>query len=271
MSRKNISKLFFKDYFEERNGFNFSHVISGNTPDKDTQKEVLNRNRAIKEVELKEIPALPFLDKNEDCFSLIIAYPGLVTGTGLVHDSKKLEGGYNLGMHFDYTWGMPIVYGSSVKGVLRSYFKEFYNGNIDKDDLFEDIFNGRVRNKEKDKKNNKGELEKRGYDNKSIYQRDIFFDAVIIKDYKGHILEDDSITPHGDNPLKNPIPITMLKIAPGCTLEFRFRLKDSHINGVTYGKEEKLKLFKTILETVGVGAKTNVGYGQFVNKFSTIS
>lgn len=262
MSRKNISKLFFKDYFEERNGFNFNHVISGNTPDNSTQSEVLNRNRAIKGVELKEIPALPFLDKEKDCFSLIIAYPGLVTGTGLVHDSKKLEGGYNLGMHFDYTWGMPIVYGSSVKGVLRSYFKEFYDGNIDKEDLFEDIFNGRVRNKKNDRINDKGELI-RGYDNKSIYQRDIFFDAVIVNAYKGHILEDDSITPHGDNPLKNPIPITMLKIAPGCTLEFRFRLVDSHVNGEVYSKVDKLNLFKEILHTVGVGAKTNVGYGQF--------
>ena len=256
MSRKNISKLFFKDYFEEKNGFNFNHVISVNDPDVNTQREVKNRNRTIKGVELTPIPSLLLIEDNR--FSMKIAYPGLVTGTGLVHDSKKLEGAYNLGMHFDYTWGMPIVYGSSVKGVLRQYFKEF----IDKDDLFEDIFNGRVHNEKKDKRNDKGELIK-GYDNKSIYHRDIFFDAVITKTYNGNLLEDDSITPHTEGPLKNPIPITMLKIAPGCTIEFRFRLVDSVINGVKFSKADKLQLFEKILKTVGVGAKTNVGYGQF--------
>ena len=260
MSRKNISKLFFKDYFEEKNGFNFNHVISGSDPDANTQREVKNRNRTIKGVELIPIPSLSLIEDKR--FPMKIAYPGLVTGTGLVHDSKKLEGAYNLGMHFDYTWGMPIVYGSSVKGVLHEYFKEFYNGDIDKDDLFEDIFNGKVRNKEKDKINDRGELI-RGYNNKSIYHRDVFFDAVITNTYHGHLLEDDSITPHTKGPLKDPEPITMLKIAPGCTLEFRFRLVDSHINGKVYTKTEKLELFKTILETVGIGAKTNVGYGQF--------
>lgn len=239
MSRKNISKLFFKDYFEERNGFNFNHVISGSEPDDNTQKEVKNRNRTIKGVELIPIPSLSLIQNN--CFSLKIAYPGLVTGIGLIHDSKKLEGAYNLGMHFDYTWGMPIVYGSSVKGVLRQYFKEFYKGK-NKEELFDDIFNG---------------------NKKSIYHRDIFFDAVITKTHEGHLLEDDSITPHGDNPLKNPLPITMLKIAPGCTIEFRFRLVDSIVGGKVFTKEQKKELFEKILKTVGVGAKTNVGYGQF--------
>ena len=73
---------------------------------------------------------------------------------------------------------------------------------------------------------------------------------------------DDSITPHGDNPLKNPIPIPMLKIAPGCVMEFRFALGDSIINGNTYFASCKSEIFKKILGTVGVGAKTNVGYGQ---------
>jgi CRISPR-associated protein Cmr6 len=75
-------------------------------------------------------------------------------------------------------------------------------------------------------------------------------------------LEDDSITPHKDGPLRNPTPITMLKIAPGCEIEFRFRLVDSVVDGKVFKKEDKLKLFENILKTVGVGAKTNVGYGQ---------
>jgi len=128
---------------------------------------------------------------------------------------------------------------------MKSYFKEFYEpqeGQPSAEDAFEDIFNG---------------------GQKSIYQRDVFFDAVIKSpDNKGRILCSDSITPHGDNPLKNPTPITFLKIAPGCVLQFRFKLVDTIIGTLELKAKDKLALFKTILATVGVGAKTNVGYGQ---------
>ena len=235
MDVNNIGKLFYKDYYKE---VNFSAVISGK------ESNLGDINERIKK------SALLAIDKPiEECatFSAKILYPGLVTGVGLEHNSKNIKGGYNLGMHFDYTWGMPVVYGSSVKGVLREYFKEFYElkefkkEGIEANDLYEDIFNG---------------------GKKSIYHRDIFFDAVITKIYNGHLLEDDSITPHTKGPLKNPVPIAMLKIAPGCIIEFRFRLVDSEIGGVKFTKEQKLELFKNILETVGIGAKTNVGYGQ---------
>lgn len=182
-------------------------------------------------------------DKNR--FPLEIQYPGLVTGVGIDHETK-VEGEFKLGVHFDWTHGMPVVYGSSVKGVLKSYFKEFYSPKEGQqptaEDAIEDIFNG---------------------GKKSIYNRDIFFDAVIIQpDKKGRILCPDSITPHLQGPLKNPIPITFLKIAPGCTLEFRFKLVDTKIGDLVLNKEDKLQIFKEILTTVGIGAKTNVGYGQ---------
>jgi len=94
----------------------------------------------------------------------------------------------------------------------------------------------------------------------SIYKRDIFFDAYIVKgdSKKGLILATDSITPHGDDPLKNPNPILFLKIRSGVQLRFQFHCKDSIISA-----QEKLNLFRKILQTTGVGAKTNVGYGQF--------
>ena len=103
--------------------------------------------------------------------------------------------------------------------------------------------------------------------NLSVYERDIFFDAVIIKpDSKRRILCSDSITPHGgethDNPLKNPTPLAFLKIAPGCEIEFRFKLNDTKIGDETIKADTKRDLFKEILTTVGIGAKTNVGYGQ---------
>jgi CRISPR/Cas system CMR subunit Cmr6 (Cas7 group RAMP superfamily) len=38
---------------------------------------------------------------------------------------------------------------------------------------------------------------------------------------------------------------------------------DSKIDGNDFTAEHKKALFEEILKTVGVGAKTNVGYGQF--------
>lgn len=269
----NIGKLFYKDYYK---GVNFNDIFNDNVSniedDKNSPFQNINR-KIIKGSKRVDIPPVFPVDNpvdNEDAkfklssFKAKIEYPGLVTGTGLVHDSKKLKGAFNLGMHFDYTYGMPIVYGSSVKGVLRTYFKEFSGEfNVpeeDIDDLFEAIFNG----KERDLNKLVTEDGKPNYRSISIYKRDIFFDAVIVEEASnGTILDDDSITPHGDNPLKNPIPITMLKIAPGCVLEFRFFLNETTLNtGRKYNAEFKLTCFKKILETVGVGAKTNVGYGQ---------
>jgi CRISPR-associated protein Cmr6 len=231
----NIGKLYYKDYYK---GVNFIDVIAGK------ETPIGDINDRIKESPLVQIPA-PQVEKLKT-FKATTLYPGLITGVGIEHGSKKITGGYELGMHFDYTMGMPIIYGSSVKGVLRSYFKEFYEGDIDADKLVKDIFEGKNDDK-----------------NKPIYERDIFFDAVITEcPRNGSFLADDSITPHKEGPLKNPIPIAMLKIAPGCTFEFRFRLSNSVIDGKEFSVSEKIIIFKKILGTVGIGAKTNVGYGQ---------
>ena len=203
---------------------------------------------------------------------LEIQYPGLVTGVGIDHEAK-IEGEFKLGVHFDWTRGMPVIYGSSVKGVLRSWFKEFYEDDLDTGDLIMDIFEGaydRDVEVEKKKYGDNWEEKVKKTDNriykkrKSIYERDIFFDAVVkTPDKKGRILCSDSITPHGDNPLKNPTPLTFLKIASGCTLEFRFKLTDSDFgDDKKFTAAQKKTLFEEILKTVGVGAKTNVGYGQ---------
>jgi len=259
MSR-NLHKYYYKDYFGEKPEEIF---ISDNRQGGRKENKSLDwtdikseENASIlkkRNTRLTEEGLLYKISKpvdTEDAFPLEIIYPGLVTGIGINHEAT-IEGEFKLGVHFDWTYGMPVIYGSSVKGVLRSYFKEFYNpqdGQPSADDAFDDIFNG---------------------GKKSIYNRDIFFDAVLIqadKKGKGRILCSDSITPHGDNPLKNPVPITFLKIAPGCKLEFRFKLVPTEIvkdgKTLTLSEKDKLDLFKEILTTVGIGAKTNVGYGQ---------
>lgn len=318
---RNLGKFYYKDYFE---GIDFRYLLLEEEikrePSEDRKRtlkqqldsiksnneiKIKGKNKILSDASLSTINSVGSVQT--DSFSLKIAYPGLVTGIGINHEAK-IEGEFKLGVHFDYTWGMPVVYGSLVKGVLRAYFEDFYQGELDKFDLLHDIFYGETRNialekefyKKKYQKECKDECKKiyrdkwegkweaiwtekyennwerrwekevkdddkkRKYLPKSIYNRDIFFDAVIIEaDSKGRILCSDSITPHGDNPLKNPTPLTFLKIAPGCKMEFRFKLVDSEIEGKTFTVEQKKALFEEIIKTVGVGAKTNVGYGQF--------
>lgn len=99
----------------------------------------------------------------------------------------------------------------------------------------------------------------------SIYKRDIFHDAVILNpNNKKEILKEDAITPH-DGKLRNPTPLAFIKIAPEIDICFQFDLKSpSETNDIfLITPAEKLELFKKILKHNGIGAKTNVGYGQF--------
>lgn len=243
---RNLHKAYYKDYFKN---LNLGYLLNNG---EEPKTEIKRRNEGLTTPNLlHKIPKISLA--NQD-FELEVIYPGLVTGIGINHEAK-IEGEFKLGVHFDWTFGMPVVYGSSVKGVLKSYFQDFYDpcpNQPNVEDAIADIFNG-------GKEGNK----------KSIYNRDIFFDAVIVEASKkgnGPILCSDSITPHGNNPLKNPIPITFLKIASGCKLEFRFKLVDTVIvkdgKTLTLTANQKLDIFKDILTTVGIGAKTNVGYGQ---------
>ena len=283
-----------------RLGDEIKKITNSNEKSISDRNKVLTANTYTKEILKNCNPPRLYKDNEEQTkpIELKIQYPGLVTGIGIDHEAK-IVGEFKLGVHFDWTYGMPVVYGSSVKGVLRSWFKDIYLhgdgnyyekcGKIEYGDLLMDIFEGAYdRDIEAEKKKYEDKWEDKIKDpnnriykkHKSIYERDIFFDAVIVApDNKVRILCSDSITPHGDNPLKNPVPITFLKIAPGCTLKFRFKLQESKIqvidkqgnpvndeNGKPIKKpfeiDLKNKLFKEILTTVGVGAKTNVGYGQ---------
>ena len=191
-------------------------------------------------------------------FSLTTTYPGLVLGTGYTHETGT-EGECKLGFYFDWTTGLPIIPGSSVKGVLRSAFKtidfikalltvkyeiNFTDGQIEKWEI--DIF-GSPSGSDKAQKGG-----------------DIFHDAVIIA-APTPFLADDFITPHinRDNPkmspFSNPTPLMFLKVLPNVTFQFQFDLKDS--DGLS--SIEKKELFEEILKLLGIGAKTNVGYGQF--------
>lgn len=103
----------------------------------------------------------------------------------------------------------------------------------------------------------------------SIYQRDIFEDAYIVESNHtgGKVVGTDSTTPHikeklsyAASQLKNPKPLLFLKVLSNVQFRFNFMLHDFDETITAAVKE---KLFKKILLTIGAGAKTNVGYGQF--------
>lgn len=207
------------------------------------------------------IPSLP--NNVANCqFELATCYPGLITGIGISHSSgQKNEA--KLGLSFDHTTGLPFIPGSSVKGLLRSIFPgprkdnekercDFIREKIEKDlsddeikRLWVDIFGSD--NKDKDN---------------HIQGSDIFFDAFPI-DSKNGLLDLDYITPHTRSEFSEPTPIQFMRIKSEVTFRFSFKFSKTKLSkNVTIMPDDKEKLFKEILTTVGIGAKTNVGYGQ---------
>lgn len=207
-----------------------------------------------------------YLIKNDQhSFKMRVDRSGLLIGTGNAHQTKNEgEGEFKLGMTFDYTSGLPYIPASSIKGVLRSFFegkKEEYTRS-----LINDILNCSIddvsflENLKENMFNGMSTSEEASY---SIYKRDLFFDAfpnVSSKNTNTRLFAQDVITPH-KKPLKNPIPIEFMKVRAGVIFEFRFKLTNSVCNGIPFTAQNKVELFKQLLE-LGIGAKTNVGYGQ---------
>lgn len=178
-------------------------------------------------------------------FRLKTIYPGLLIGAGYPHDKlKENKEDFQIGFYFDYTTGMPVIPGSSVKGVLRSvmenkvFVKDVFNFEYEKEE-FKDIFEN-------------GEI--------------VFLDAFIVDSLNEEkaIFGDDYITKHYDENdkdwiFKEPNPVRFLKILPDVVFEFQFCIKNKKY-------KRFLPLFKEILKEIGVGAKNNVGYGRFVNE-----
>jgi CRISPR-associated protein Cmr6 len=220
----NIGWLFYKDYFKE---IDYAKL---NNPKNEMLintkvTNIINQTPKIEEAEVL----------GNTHFRATTTYPGLLLGSGNTHELPDIKGQAILGFHFDYTSGLPVIQGSSIKGVLRSAFK---HGEYVQELLKNETLNVKT-------------LEKEIFDN-----NDIFFDATI-SSANGKILGDDYITPHA-NELKDPIPLRFIKVVPNVTFRFDFELHDGLIT-----KEQKSKLFQEILEDLGLGAKTNVGYGKF--------
>ena len=305
--KANIGWLFYKDYHNNllrhkatvKRKENNREIEIGVTDIKwgflkEEKKKEQEENAALLKIKTNNITATifernPLLDLQKDgivpddqVIRLTTTYPGLLIGSGYQHEAHA-EGELKLGFYFDHTTGQPIVPGSSVKGVLCSAFKHpdyvvyklhelscpgiVVNGNNDEEllkelskkenldfvkNLADELFEGKDKN---------GEA-------KSIYKRDIFYNAYInaSNEENKHFLGTDFITPHKDKDPKktnmhqfaDPIPLMFLKVLPEVEFCFQFNVKEGIISSGM-----KIKLFKAILEDLGVGAKTNVGYGQF--------
>jgi CRISPR-associated protein Cmr6 len=238
--KPNIGWLFYKDYFNTLTDEDYQIV----SLTKEEKKHRENEVKAIEEKMSKKISHITSqsfntqkpLNLGNANFELKTTYPGLLIGSGYGHEIPDIKGQAILGFHFDYTTGLPVIPGSSLKGALRSAFEhpdyicELLEQNIDVKKLETEIFDN----------------------------SDIFFDAIIVKgDKQNKILGDDYITPHKEA-TKNPIPLRFIKVLPDVTFRFSFQL-----SGGTITAEQKQKLFKSIILDLGLGAKTNVGYGKF--------
>jgi CRISPR-associated protein Cmr6 len=255
LNNPNLGWLFYKDYF---NNVDYSNIKSSDNREKIKRKSEVILNYSFNKNNFSDIGNVHLEFKT--------TYPGLLIGSGHLHEIKDLEGQLILGFQFDYTTGLPIIPASSIKGVLRSIFAKedtneknkkqvFRNLEFIKDQL-EEVF-------DLTKKENNIEIDENYIINleKELFEgNDIFFDGEIIEgDSENKILADDFITPHSD-PLKNPIPLRFVKVRPEVKFRFSFKLKDSE--ELSFNIEQKKLFFENILVFLGIGAKTNVGYGQ---------
>ncbi|CAA6815642.1 MAG: CRISPR-associated RAMP Cmr6 [uncultured Sulfurovum sp.] len=218
--------------------------------------------------EVLKISAVDESMNAKESFKLQTLYPGLLIGSGYSHGLSNNED-VKIGFYFDHTTGLPLIQGSSVKGMLRScfglefgnqkdkykeekheYIRDLMNQpDLDVEAFAKDIFEGVDSDSQEHEKSKM----------KSIYNRDIFYEARVVGiENNKSLLSKDYITPHKDKPCEEPTPLKFIKVSPEVTFEFSFDLKDSQFATA----QEKEALFITLLEEFGIGAKTNVGYGQ---------
>lgn len=190
--------------------------------------------------------------------------PGLLIGSGLAHGLPSSEEDVKTGLQFEYTSGLPVIPGSSVKGVIRSAFPTIV-ADAEKlnyiRSLIADIpeFSSLVL-----EDNDILEL-----GNQMFNHGDIFADALLVgygtrmkqQVHVRQVLAEDYITPHTGGPLAQPIPIKIVKVAPGVTFAFCFKFSETKIGAKVVSASMKKALCAAILQDLGVGAKTNVGYG----------
>jgi CRISPR-associated protein Cmr6 len=147
-------------------------------------------------------------------------------------------------MTLHHIFGVPYIPGTTLKGVVSSYYIEQYKSieqfAMNEDQTYIKLFGN---------ENQKGKV--------------IFFDAFPTEFPK---LEIDIMNPHyskyykGETPPADwltPVPIKFLTVAKDTEFIFAFKTEEEEL------KKLVKELIKESLENFGIGAKTAVGYGYF--------
>jgi CRISPR-associated protein Cmr6 len=210
-------------------------------------------------------------------FELTTAYPGMVLGSGYAHPAFRRgdtePGDFQIGFFFDWTTGLPVIPGSTVKGILRAVFPKSRDRQAvaaERRSYLAQRISEIVKQPVPDSDGFVTALEDRLFQHQGKdWPVNIFHDAYPrTAGQDGRVFAEDYITPHGgpgrNDPFKDPIPLRFLKIGPGVTFRFQFRLSPIELDGVSLKPGHLSNLFKRILTDFGIGAKRNTGYGVLV-------
>lgn len=236
-------------------GYQFYHSVGIPRFNKDNVKAAISVNGDVAKV----LRAAEFSVVN-----MRVQAPGLLIGSGLAHGLPGSEEDVKTGLQFDYTSGLPVIPGSSVKGAIRSAFPTIV-ADAEKLNYIKSLIADIPK------------FSALGLEDKAIFELgnqmfnhgDIFADALLVgygtrtkqQISVNQVLAEDYITPHTGGPLAQPIPIKIVKVAPGVTFAFCYKFNATKIGTKEVTAEMKESLCTAILQDLGIGAKTNVGYG----------
>lgn len=208
-----------------------------------------------------------------------VTFPGALIGSGYPHITGKMKGEIQNGFCFDHITGAPYYPGSSLKGLLEDPFERALKGRKEEKAgylyyLLTTISNtvGKMLTEKEVKfiweQSFKGILPGKDGKRENMFDRDVFFDAYITGvdqsayNHYHDIIGEDVITPH-ENILHEPNPITVLRLMPGVRLTITMVLHRviDDLGGTVLTSEEKLNVFCSIIEDMGIGSRTNLGYG----------
>ena len=186
---------------------------------------------------------------------------------------------YEVGISWDPILDLPYIPASSLKGALRSYMLDLCKKVDNRRECVEDVislFGVPIRDDEIAKlvfpDSKSAEVSDEGSEGLAV-----FSDAYPIS-FKEKLLTADIINPHyykGGKVVENefkvePVPITFLTVSPGVTFRLIIALSEE---GEKYVSSLSKMIFKTdsyslvpfitLAFTMGVGAKTSRGYGEF--------
>jgi CRISPR-associated protein Cmr6 len=215
----------------------------------------------------------------QDCFVLeCVAASRLLVGSGNAS-------GFDVGLHLHHTWGVPMVPGSAIKGVLSHYLDAVYGPDPEHDGIspvspqHPDPDRARFRRPGRKPATPPGNWQRIicGSADYSGVSMDlpaaagyvIFHDMLFIppedRDHRMAMLAPDVLTPHhGEyygkggvaNDYEDPTPVPFLSVPPGT----RFLLA---VGGQRAWAEFAIGRLADAIAEWGLGAKTAAGYGRF--------